>query len=279
MGGRLVLLKSVLSSLPIYFLSFFKAPAGIREFNLSLLGKWSWRLLVDKEGLWFKVLVAKYGMTDGRITRRGRQASLWWQDLCDVRDGVDLSIGKWFENNISRKVGNGEGTLFWKDSWLEGGSLSTRFNRLFELALDKNIMVADMYRQEVGTLGVDVMDKWTWRPEPSIGYSVRSAYHLLTHLVPVTMATHNDVIWNKVVPLKIQSCAQEDVESPKLLITWLFAHKELSVEALVEKVKITSWWWLDIRKHDFDCASNSWQSNPLVLIATFVTASIQPCRV
>ncbi|GAU47696.1 hypothetical protein TSUD_190240 [Trifolium subterraneum] len=181
----------------------------IREFNLSLLGKWSWRLLVDKEGLWFKVLVAKYGMTDGRITRGGRQASLWWQDLCDVRNGIGLSIGRWFENNISRKVRNGEGTLFWKDSWLEGGSLSTRFNRLFELALDKNITVADMYRRgwdaggEVGTLGVDVMDKWMWRPDPSIGYSVRSAYHLLTHLVPVPMATHNDVIWNKVVPLKV----------------------------------------------------------------------------
>ena len=27
-GGRLVLLKYVLSSLPVYFLSFFKAPAG-----------------------------------------------------------------------------------------------------------------------------------------------------------------------------------------------------------------------------------------------------------
>jgi len=28
-GDRLVLLKSVLSSLPVYFLSFFKSPTGI----------------------------------------------------------------------------------------------------------------------------------------------------------------------------------------------------------------------------------------------------------
>jgi len=104
-GGRLVLLKSVMSSLPVYFLSFFKAPAGIissiesifksffwgggeenrkiawiswesicipkedgglgvrrvGDFNTSLLGKWCWRMLSEKGGLWYRVLRSRYG--------------------------------------------------------------------------------------------------------------------------------------------------------------------------------------------------------------------------
>ena len=108
-GGRLILLKYVLSSLPVYFLSFFKAPTGIissiesilkicfwgggedvrkiawvawdsvclpkeegglgvrrmREFNVALLGKWCWRMLVDRNGLWYRVLKARYGEEGG----------------------------------------------------------------------------------------------------------------------------------------------------------------------------------------------------------------------
>jgi len=108
-GGRLILLKSVLSSLPVYALSFFRAPASIistiesilinffwggredhrkiawvdwnsicmskgvgglgvrrlQEFNIALLGKWCWRCLVDREGLWLKVLTSRYGVSGG----------------------------------------------------------------------------------------------------------------------------------------------------------------------------------------------------------------------
>jgi len=42
LGGRLVLLKSVLSSLPVYFLSFFKAPAGIISSIESLFNCFFW---------------------------------------------------------------------------------------------------------------------------------------------------------------------------------------------------------------------------------------------
>nr|ABD32294.2 hypothetical protein MtrDRAFT_AC149489g21v2 [Medicago truncatula] len=63
-GGQLVLLNSVLTSLPIYALSFFKAPSGLgvqkmREFNVALLGKWCWRLLVERSSLWYRVLMVR----------------------------------------------------------------------------------------------------------------------------------------------------------------------------------------------------------------------------
>jgi len=41
-GGRLVLLKYVMSSLPVYFLSFFKAPAGIISSLESILKRFFW---------------------------------------------------------------------------------------------------------------------------------------------------------------------------------------------------------------------------------------------
>lgn len=37
----------------------------IMEFNHALLGKWCWRSLVDREGLWFRVLSSRYDVVGG----------------------------------------------------------------------------------------------------------------------------------------------------------------------------------------------------------------------
>jgi hypothetical protein len=33
----------------------------MRAFNIALLGKWGRRILVDRRGFWYRVLVAHYG--------------------------------------------------------------------------------------------------------------------------------------------------------------------------------------------------------------------------
>jgi hypothetical protein len=148
LGGPLVLPKSVLSSLSVYALSFFKAPAGIvfsiesilifffgsvdhrkitwvdwnsvcrskevgglgvrriREFNTTLLGKWCWWLLVERNSFWFRVMAARYGVAGGRLLEGGRNASTWWRDISALRRE------EWFSGHISRSVRNGKHTLF-----------------------------------------------------------------------------------------------------------------------------------------------------------------------
>ena len=47
------------------------------EFNMPLLEKWCWRMLTDKEGLWYRVLKARYGELGGLLRDGGRTDSMW----------------------------------------------------------------------------------------------------------------------------------------------------------------------------------------------------------
>jgi len=275
-GGRLVLLKSVLSSLPVYFLSFFKAPAGIISsiesifkkkiwggsedhrkiawinwetictpkyarglgvrwigaFNLALLGKWCWRMLTDKKGLWYRVLKARYGEVGGRLQEGGRNTSSWWRMLARVREGVGEGVGRWFDDNTRRVIGDGRDTLFWYDTWVGELPLRVRYPRLFDLAVLKECMVEEMSRLGWGerrarvwrrrllaweeesvrecsvllhniVLQDEVNDTWRWLLDNSGGYTVKGAYTFITTTgEPLNRSPVLDV-WHKQIPSKV----------------------------------------------------------------------------
>lgn len=56
------------------------------------------------------------------------------------------------------QVGDGHNTRLWRDPWFEGVVLSDRFGRLFNLAVDKNCLVLDVFRHESGVNE----DEWRW---------------------------------------------------------------------------------------------------------------------
>ncbi|XP_045830915.1 uncharacterized protein LOC123922217 [Trifolium pratense] len=52
-----------------------------------------------------------------------------------------------------------------------------------------------------------VSDRWQWRADLDDGYTVRSAYHLLTTQDAVTLDAASGLIWHRQVPLKVSICA------------------------------------------------------------------------
>ncbi|GAU44567.1 hypothetical protein TSUD_367230 [Trifolium subterraneum] len=188
-GGHLILLKSVLSSIPVYFLSFFKAPSG----------KWVWRCLEEEDRLWCRVLRAKYGQVGGKVRFREGVGSSWWQALNRVRMGAGLADTRWLLDNICRKVGDGRNTCFWLDPWSDDDPLQRSFSRLFDLSENKEAMVADMI---VAGSGEGVPDRWVWQLHSSQSYSVKSAYSFLTASeIPLSDSSER-FLWLKAVPLK-----------------------------------------------------------------------------
>jgi hypothetical protein len=53
----------------------------LKEFNILLLGKWVWRVLMEMENLWYKVLVARYGEEGVRLCFDGRRGPIWCENM------------------------------------------------------------------------------------------------------------------------------------------------------------------------------------------------------
>lgn len=82
----------------------------------------------------------------GPVGRGGSHSSPWCRMLCRVREGVGEGVGRWFDNNIQRVLGDGRNTLFWHDMWVGDIPLCDKFPRLFDLAVDKEGSVEEMSR-------------------------------------------------------------------------------------------------------------------------------------
>ncbi|KAL8475722.1 hypothetical protein ACS0TY_028397 [Phlomoides rotata] len=132
LGGRITLLNSVLSAIPIYYLSLYHIPKKIVREITSIQRKWGWRFLNEGGSLWARVVKSKYGEAwgggYGRLpTGRVGKVSLWWKDILKITDDGN---GRWFGANLEKVMGDGVGTLFWEEDTGEG-ALRDRFHRLY----------------------------------------------------------------------------------------------------------------------------------------------------
>ena len=144
---------------PLHILYYNLPPPPGLELSISLLSKWKWRTLNDKEFLWYPLLCYKYGKADVMsLSRRSwPNASQWWRDIQDTSYRFEGVYG-WFEDLVQRKVGSGNQTAFWSHKWLDNLCLKDMHPRLFQVATNKEATIADM----LADTNSRNTWKWTW---------------------------------------------------------------------------------------------------------------------
>lgn len=173
-GGRLTLLQSSLSGIPMYFLSMFlwnktfiekitkhmrrffwkkkyymvkwkkvckpknKGGLGVKDLhrqNISLLVKWWWKL-ETQDSLWGKIIKAKYfrNKTVSSIKTRFNDSPCW---------KAIMKVKEVYMAGRQISLSNGRLVRVWKDMWLDKCVLMEKFPLLFSICQDPDISFSE----------------------------------------------------------------------------------------------------------------------------------------
>lgn len=193
-GGRLVLIQSVLSSIPAYFLSLFriliKVAACLEKLMRDFLWEGSEESKRDHLVKWEVVSRSKHqgGLAVGNIVKKNIALTskwLWrfpleseslWHVVIKSKYGVlakrwdaqpssrILARCAWkfiaqglegFLGFISLLVGKGDRVCFWEDHWRGNSPFYTLIPRLYRLSLSHNVSISTMASSDALSFGWD----------------------------------------------------------------------------------------------------------------------------
>lgn len=179
-GGRQTLLNYVLSAVPLYALSLYRVPLTVlkdidkircrflwqgtdksrkkyallrwsvvcltkshgglgvldlRDMNFALLSKWLWKFKDPTYTSNWKTLIT-YLYSENHQTH----VSSFWLDL--------LKLDTLCSGSIQYTPGSNSRIKFWEDIWLENCSLSVQYPQLYNLCLNKHILLSDVLNSQ-----------------------------------------------------------------------------------------------------------------------------------
>ncbi|XP_072077829.1 uncharacterized protein [Arachis hypogaea] len=135
-AGKLVLIKYVLNSLPIYYLSLYKMPKTVAEKIIGLQRRFLWSKEDGNSGM--PMLDPTAMLSNQPLPSRGGP----WKDICQLNI-KEQHIRNMMISGLSMEVKNGRNTHFWEDAWLQDGSLKDYFPRLFSISNQQGSVIGD----------------------------------------------------------------------------------------------------------------------------------------
>lgn len=116
------------------------------EHNSALLAKWWWRYNKDRDSLWVKTIISKYGALDTwkpLLPNHGSISNIW-KDICHIGNPETI-IGQIISHGFKIKVNSGNATKFWSHAWIGDQTLEANFPRLFLLSTQKESLVCELF--------------------------------------------------------------------------------------------------------------------------------------
>lgn len=191
----------------------------LRVFNLALLAKQVWRLLLNPDTLISRILKARYfNHTSILEARLGYRPSFTWRSLWSSKSLL-LEGLRW-------RVGNGQSINVWKEPWLNGPQSTTTPKQ--GSCLNPDMRVSDLMIEEQGewdenkllsTFSAETVnhikeiplsirnnpDALYWWPSKDGDYTVKSGYWLGMRDTSRERASENfwKAIWNLRAPPKL----------------------------------------------------------------------------
>ncbi|XP_026383675.1 uncharacterized protein LOC113279185 [Papaver somniferum] len=187
-AGRLILIKSCLASLPIYYLSLFHLPLSVEKRMIKIMRNFLWGAVQGRMKLvwvfWKKLCVPKVieglGVKNLRkinqsllvkwIWRFSKSKTSLWRKLVNEKfahnsellipdvDNKPHGRSLWknvtsmvttVQNMATFTVRNGKGIRFWKDRWLDIGKLQDLFPVFYKAVKAKDATIYDMIENGV----------------------------------------------------------------------------------------------------------------------------------